>query len=293
MTNFDRYEIVHGDAVETLARIETGTVDAVITDPPYPEIERDYGTLSTEEWFTLMAGVVREVRRVLKPSGSAMFVLQPNSFCNGSMRPWLWEWLALLATRWNVIQDVYWWNYGAMPLAGTRRSVGLLRGSLKYCVWCGPADAYRNQAAVLWEPSEYVKASHREKRAFKNYESPDGKRVEKNKAIDSIIARGGVTPYNVIPLDPDGPQGNVIPLANTDSRTSGGALGHPAATPKKLAQWWIDYICPPEGLVVDPFCGSATVPLAAVESGRLSIGIEAKEEYYLMGLERMRTIVGP
>lgn len=272
----DRYEIVHGDAVDVLSRIDDSTVDALISDPPYPEVDRDYGRYSAEEWFQLMEGVLRETRRILKPSGSAMFLLQPNSFTNGSMRPWLWQFLANLATRWNVIQDVYWWNYGAMPLSGTRRDVGLLRASLKYCVWVGPSNCYRNQDAVLWEPSESVKALSREKRAFPTYEAPDGKTIDKNRIMASSVERGGVTPFNV------------IPLGNTDSRSSGGALGHPAATPKKLARWWVEYICPPEGLVVDPFCGSATIPLAAVEAGRLSIGIEKNHEYYLMGLERMK-----
>lgn len=276
MSNFDRYEIVHGDAVDVLSKLQDGSVDALISDPPYPEIDRDYGRYTAEEWFDLMARVVRETRRILKPSGSAVFILQPNSFTNGSMRPWLWQWLAHLATSWNIVQDVYWWNYGAMPLAGTRRAIGLLRASLKYCVWVGPANCYRNQDAVLWEPSESVKALSREKRAFRAYKAPDGKTIDKNKIMEASQERGGVTPFNV------------IPLANTDSRSSGGALGHPAATPKKLAQWWVNYICPPEGLVVDPFCGSATVPLAAVEGGRLSIGIEKNKEYYLMGLERMK-----
>jgi hypothetical protein len=82
------------DAVDFLRRLPDGCLDAVLCDPPYLEIDRPYGRLTEAEWHTLMHALVPEARRALKPSGSAMFVLQPNSRKVGSMRPWLWEFLA-------------------------------------------------------------------------------------------------------------------------------------------------------------------------------------------------------
>ena len=72
-----------------LPSLPAGCVDAVITDPPYAEVARDYGRWTEDEWAAMMHAVVGEVRRVLKPTGSAMFVLQPNSEKVGKMRPWL------------------------------------------------------------------------------------------------------------------------------------------------------------------------------------------------------------
>ena len=82
------------------------------------------------------ARVVEQSRRVLKPSGSAVFILQPNSERVGRMRPWLWEFLAWTARRWNQVQDAWWWNTAALPLGG---EIGLMRPSLKTCVWLGGA----------------------------------------------------------------------------------------------------------------------------------------------------------
>ncbi len=56
-----------------------GSVDAVITDPPYPEISRAYGRMTEAEWWDMMMVVCTETRRILKPTGSAVFILQPNS----------------------------------------------------------------------------------------------------------------------------------------------------------------------------------------------------------------------
>jgi DNA modification methylase len=40
-------------------------------------------------------------------------------------------------------------------------------------------------------------------------------------------------------------------------------------------------------VVLDPMMGSATVPLAALKTGRRAIGIEKDEGHYLQALERV------
>lgn len=42
--------LAHGDCLEAMEEIEEKSIGAVITDPPYPEIDRDYGKLSVGEW---------------------------------------------------------------------------------------------------------------------------------------------------------------------------------------------------------------------------------------------------
>ena len=105
------------DCVTKLPEIASESVDAVIIDPPYPEIKRDYGKWTVEEWWAMMRPVVRETRRILKPTGSAVFILQPNSEHVGQMRGWLWEFMAWICRDWNMVQDVWWWNISAMPEA--------------------------------------------------------------------------------------------------------------------------------------------------------------------------------
>ena len=126
-----------GNCLDILPTIPDQSINAVITDSPYPEIQRDYGRLTEAEWFSLMQSVVSEVRRVLTPDGSAVFVLQPNSKHVGSMRGWLWEFMAWIVREWNLIQDVWWHVPCPVPTVHCQRKYGLLRGSVKACVWAG------------------------------------------------------------------------------------------------------------------------------------------------------------
>jgi SAM-dependent methyltransferase len=138
-----------GDCRERMCEIDDGSIDAIICDPPYPCIDREYGRWTEAEWHELMRAVVAECRRVLKPSGSAVFVLQPNYETPGKMRLWLWEFLVWAGREWGLVQDAYWWNFAALPKQGCQRSIGLMRSSVKPCVWLGPLDCYRDQEAVL------------------------------------------------------------------------------------------------------------------------------------------------
>ena len=61
------WQIQNGDCVELLANIDPASIDAVVTDPPYPEVSRDYGRMSEAEWHTMMDATVIHIKRVLKP----------------------------------------------------------------------------------------------------------------------------------------------------------------------------------------------------------------------------------
>ena len=97
-----------------------------------------------------------EGRRVLKPTGSMVVILQPNFEKVGRMRLWLWDFVAWAGREWNLVQDVYWWNFGCLPSACASRHHGLMRQSVKMCVWLGPAGCYRRQDNVLWLPCDDV-----------------------------------------------------------------------------------------------------------------------------------------
>jgi DNA modification methylase len=58
-----------------------------------------------------------------------------------------------------------------------------------------------------------------------------------------------------------------------------GQNGHSATFPKELIVPRILSSCPPDGLVVDPFCGSGRALVAAVETGRRVSGFELHESY--------------
>ncbi len=128
----DHATLYHGNSNDILPKLTSKQFDAVVCDPPYPGIVRPYGTWTEKEWFKMMRILVPECMRVLKPSGSAVFVLQPNSETSGRKRTWLWEFMVWIGKEYGIVQDVWWWNINTMPGGGT-----LLRPSLKACVWGG------------------------------------------------------------------------------------------------------------------------------------------------------------
>ena len=276
-TTDEPVRLVQGDCRDVLPTLPSASFDAVVCDPPYPEIDREYGRWTEAEWRELMDAVVNESRRVLKPSGSAVFILQPNSERVGRMRTWLWRFMADWGERWGMVQDAWWWNIAAMPEAHAIQG-RLMRPSLKACVWLGSPDCYRDQDAALW-PEAAAIAGRRLTERFegrREYTSGHGKRAT---IYDASAKRGGVTPFNVMPV-------------GSDARWSGGTHGHPASTPIALLRWWINYICPPGGLVLDPFVGSGTVALTALAERRRCVGIERRPEYVEIARKRLAEPMG-
>ncbi len=263
-----------GDCLDILKTLPDGSVDAVVTDPPYPEIDRPYGRLTEAQWWALIVeGVIPEVRRILKPTGSAVFILQPNSRKVGSMRSWLWEFMAWACREWNMVQDVWWWNFTSPPTVHAHETNGLCKPSVKACVWLGPADCHRDQRAVLWAASDSMLAASKSDRALRT--RPSGLTVRIGRIASRVEERGGCSPFNL------------LPIANTNSTASAGSHGHGAGTPEPLADWWTRYISPPGGVVLDPFVGSGTMALAAIKQGRSAIGIERDPAYHAIAQRRI------
>jgi DNA modification methylase len=261
--------VILGDCLAVLPTLPAQSFDLVFTDPPYPCIDRPYGYWTEPQWLALMMKVIPQVRRVLNPTGSAVFVLQPNSEYVGRMRSWLWEFMAWVSKEWNIVQDAYWWNPCGPPVGGAPAR-GMLRPSVKYLVWCGSATCYRNQDAVLWTESDANKARRHEGRFLGKTIYPSGRDVHDHKCRDSAGKRFGVTPFNLMPF-------GQAHCAN----------GHSASTPEALCDWWLRYLCPPGGSILDPFGGTSTTGAAALKQGKSYVGIERMPEYVEISRKRL------
>ena len=277
------YALHHGDCLAWLDTLPDACIDAVVCDPPYAEIDRDYGRMSEAEWEVFAHALVRKSLRVLKPQGSAVFIIQPNSERVGRMRAWAFRFLAWCADdlvretsgRIGMVQDAWWFNPAAMPTIHCNRDRGLMRPSVKPGVWVGPVDCFRAQDDVLIPLSERS-ASTRERDRMELRNHPSGAHVRTGRAVQTAEARGGATPFNL------------LAVANTNSAESAGVSGHGAGTPYDLAAWWVRYLCPKGGVVADPCGGTFTMGLAAVRQGRRFLGCEKERHHFDAGVRRMR-----
>jgi DNA modification methylase len=269
-------ELHCGDCLDFMKGIESGSVDAVVTDPPYPEISRKYGRMTEAEWTAMMHAVVIETRRILKPRGSAVFILQPNSRKVGSMRAWLFEFQAWCCKEWNMVQDFYWWNHATAPTVHCQRIHGLSRPSVKPCVWLGTPDCCRYQDEILWTESDSNRATRLSQRHTNDLvHRPSGMTMRTVRCANVAEERGGTTPFNL------------IPIANSNSTNSAGSHGHGAGTPHALCDWWIRYLTKPGDVVADWFMGSGTTGLAAIARDRSFVGIERDPAYFALARARI------
>ena len=166
------------------------------------------------------------------------------------------------------------WSTNSLPTTATNRKFGLMRQSVKMCIWLGEPDCYRNQENVLWSPSDAMSARNRSDRALRNPAS--GKRYRNSSIAKTCDEREGVTPFNLLPIS---------------SYTESGVAGdHPASTPYEVATWWCKYILPPDGVLLDCFAGSGGILQAGLDLGASKvIGIEKMKKYLTIAKKRIET----
>lgn len=81
--------------------------------------------------------------------------------------------------------------------------------------------------------------------------------------------------------------GDVWDILPEDTQKRG---GHYAAYPEDLCKIPLAATCPPGGVALDPFCGTGTTNLAAMRSGRRSVGVDISGEYIRIAEQRCRRL---
>ena len=76
-----------------------------------------------------------------------------------------------------------------------------------------------------------------------------------------------------------------------NERTTTRANFHPTVKPLSLMSYLCKLITPFNGTILDPFMGSGTTGIAAVQNGFGFIGIEQNEEYFNIAIERIKKAI--
>ena len=266
-----------GDALDHLSRIESGTVDLIVTSPPFPltfRKKKPYASVGEDRFVDWLLPYAAECHRVLTDQGS--FVMDLGGVWNkGVPTRSLYQCKVAIAlcerTGFHFAQDFYWYNPGALPAPAEWVNVRRIR------VKCAV-----NQ--VFWfGKTEWPKADN--KQVLKPYSSDmlrlidKGYRPKQRPSGHNITAKfrrnhGGAIPPNLLEFG-----NNDSNSAYLRSCASAGLAVHPARFPKALPEFFLKLCTQPGDTVVDPFAGSNVVGEAAERLGRRWLAIEIAEEY--------------
>lgn len=239
-----------GDCLEVMKNIPDGSVDCVITSPPYDNI-RDYKGFSIN-----LSETGKETYRILKDGGIAVVVIQDQTKNFGktltSFR---------LALDWcdnagfKLFECLIYKKHGTEGAWWNKR----FRVDHEYMMVFlkGERPAYFNK-----EPLKIPSKHGGKTMTGSGVRLTDGTTTSViSRKINPMKCRGTVWYYETA--------GDGSKLKHQ----------HPATFPDRLPYDFIQCFCPENGVVLDPFVGSGTTALAAKALGRNFIGIDISPEY--------------
>ncbi len=189
--------------------------------------------------------------------------------------PWMLA-FALRNQGWYLRNDIIWQKGNAMPESVKDR----LTRSYEHIFLLTKSQKYFYDAAAIAEPI----AEDTARRYM-------GGRGGSHKYSGEVPGQAGVQTFNRPRKAGEIKPEDISPVRNCRDvwliNTVPYRGKHFAAYPPKLAERCILAGCPAGGIVLDPFFGSSTTGLAAVQNGRRYIGIELNGEYCVLAGERI------
>jgi len=78
------------------------------------------------------------------------------------------------------------------------------------------------------------------------------------------------------------------PTEHKSHRTESNLVYHPTVKPLALLRWLARLVTPPNGLVLDPFAGTASVAIACRDDGFRCLSIEQDKTYHMIAKTRYK-----
>ena len=253
-------KILCGDNVTILRRMESNSVDLVVTSPPYDEI-RDYiGKPS----FDLHA-VGAELFRVAKEGAIAAVVLQDGTKDGAKS-------LTTFRTAVDWCDNIG-WRLFECPIYYKNGTPG---------AWWNKRFRVDHEYILLFLKG--MRPAYFNKEPLKVPAKHGGEII----CGSSRRTDGSTGPYHPVMINPMKCRGTVW---NYFTCGDGSRLKHqhPAPMPNLLPYDLIECFCIPGGVVLDPFNGGGTTCVAAKSLGRSFIGIDIAEKYCQIARERVAT----
>lgn len=259
--------IICGDCEQVLKEIPSNSIDLIFTSPPYADQRKHtYGGVKPDEYVDWFLPKTAEFLRVLKPTGT--FVLNiKERVVDGERHTYVIDLILQMRKQgWLWTEEFIWHKKNSYPGKWPNR----FRDNWERLIQFNKAKKFNMfQEAVMvpvgdWAKDRLAKLSETDR-------SRDESRVSSGfgKNVSNWVGRELVYPTNVIHM-----------------ATECSNRNHSAAFPIELPTWFIKLFTQPGDIVLDPFIGSGTTAVAAIQLGRHYCGIDVSSEYAEMARRR-------
>jgi site-specific DNA-methyltransferase (adenine-specific)/site-specific DNA-methyltransferase (cytosine-N4-specific) len=259
--------VVENDCREVL-RDYQGSADLIMTSPPYADARKgQYDSIHPDLFADWFLSFHQPFWDALKDDGSLVINIK-DKIVKGVRHRYVWETiLKLTQAGWFCIDDFIWHKKNPMPGYWPSR----LRDGWEYCFHLSKSKKpYMDQHAVRIPMGDWA-AKQRgtlKPRDRIRHDSTNGSRFGRN--LSHWAGKSLVLPSNVLHM----------PNVSANKK-------HPAAFPLDLPSFFIKLLSRKEGLVIDPFGGSGSTGVAALNLGRKALLIDNKGGYCAVARERI------
>lgn len=252
--------LFNGDCLDVMATLPAASVDLTVTSPPYDNL-RTYND-SLNDWTPAKwQAILRDLFRVTKSGGVVVWVVNDATIDGSETGTSFRQALYAMECGFRLHDTMIWQK------AGTGA--------------CGSRNAY-------WQGFEYMfvfsKGAPKTINLIRDHEN---KVVGRINNTGRLSADGSVSEKTVRVTPELSIRTNIWRIHQGKSKGADLSIKHPAKFPEAIPLDHIESWSNPGDLVFDPFLGSGTTGVAALQSGRRFIGIERDPGYFAICQERI------
>jgi len=263
--------IFKGDCEKVLSSLPDDSIDLIFTSPPYADQRKNtYGGVPPDEYVNWFIPKAEQFWRVLKPTGTFILNIKER-VVDGERHTYVIDLILKMRQKgWLWTEEFIWHKKNSYPGKWPNR----FRDNWERLIQFNKTKKFfMNQEAVMvpigdWAKDRLANLSETDK---SRDESKVGSGFGKN--VSNWLYRNKVYPTNVIHM-----------------ATECSNRNHSAVFPVELPKWFIRLFTHPEDIVLDPFIGSGTTAIAAIELNRKYVGIDINPDYVDLSNKRTKEI---
>src|SRR4030065_873589 len=273
LVSLEQDKIYLGDCAQILRRIPSNSINLIVTSPPYADNRKStYGGVPIKTYVKWFLPISLELKRVLHPTGSFILNIKERA-ADGERQTYVIELILEMKKQgWLWTEEYIWHKKNCYPGKWSNR----FRDAWERCLQFNKQKKFKMFQEEVMVPM----GKWKEKRLSRLSETDKVRDVSKvgsgfGKNVSNWLGKELVYPTNVLHL-----------------ATECSNKRHSAAFPVDMPEWVIKLFTDSGDVVLDPFIGSGTTAIAALELGRHYIGIEKMEEYHEIALKRIEGFYG-